>query len=246
MVWENLGYMVQSVSFFGMGVIFGVIGILATMTKSITKDQDVWALLFSSLAWLFALMIPEMFLSTTLFLIGCIGLFFAYTGLLKLLQSTNIFVIAIIAWGIYTVLLIGTGAYTTDLAWATSYEQTQSDIATVVAGISPWGSTVDDISSHGLCNPILGSGLCENSIIKAVFNLGIFDYIASFFNILGYIGKAVKFAGMAVMAPFILRNVLITYVENTIIYNIMMLMYQLFNIVILYNIIKFVLAKRGY
>lgn len=75
----------------------------------------------------------------------------------------------------------------------------------------------------------------------------MFDVFASILNIPGYIGKAIRFAGMTVFAPLIIGATLKAKATAlNAIAGVLMGIYATFwNLVILYNLIMFILNKRG-
>ena len=58
MVLEYIGDMLGSITIIAGGLLFSIIAIILGLTRAITKETSVWAILFASLSWLFALILP--------------------------------------------------------------------------------------------------------------------------------------------------------------------------------------------
>lgn len=244
MIYDSIGTLLTNIGLFGGGMAFGILGLIFGIARGMTKNHDMWALIFSAFAWTMALIAPNTLFAGTIFVAGAIGITLAYTPLIKQATESNIFLVAIIAALINVSMLIGVGAFGESLNWGTNIDEVQTDIITILGQETT--AISQETPAHGLCTPSQErAGTCTPSAIGGTFNPLIFDVFASILTIGDYIGKAIKFAGMAVFAPFIISGLLAGMVTNGFIGYMIGLYATFWNLVVLYNIIKFILNKRG-
>lgn len=241
MVYDAIGTMLMNIGMFGGGITFGVLGLILGAVRGMTKNSEMWAIGFSALAWLIAMMIPNVPWAITIFTAGAIGITLAFMPILKKMEDTNIFTIAIISAIINLLIVFGSGAMAYSLDWQTNMDSVQTDIATTL-GVET-ANFESTSPQHGLCRP--DDPNCQTGAIAGAFNNLIFDVFASVLAIGDYISKAIKLAGLVVFAPFVLTNVIKPMITNTIIFYLVAIMVSMWNLAIVYKIIAFVLNKRG-
>lgn len=223
---------------------FGILGLLFGITRGMTKDKDMWALIFSSFAWLIALIVPNTIFAATIFLAGAIGITLAYMPVIKELAESNIFIVAAIALIVNISLLFGAGIFYQSVGWGTNLDNARAGIMNVTYNVS--SESGDIMVEHGLC--ARGStvrGECNPTPLEGVFNSVVFDVFASILAIGTYITKAITLAGMAVLAPIIIAQTFSTLIANTFVGYLIAIYIVFWNLAIIYNIIKFILNKRG-
>lgn len=67
MVYDAFSGLVMNISLFGGGLIFAVLAVLFGLTRGMTKNDEMWALIFASFAWLLALIVPNVPWAATIF-----------------------------------------------------------------------------------------------------------------------------------------------------------------------------------
>lgn len=249
MVYESIVQMIAGVSIFGLGMTLGILGILFGVMRGMSKNADVWAITFSAFAWAFALAIPNPWWASSIFLAGAIGITTAFMPIMKELQQSSIFGLAIVAAIMNIILLVGLGAYDESITWGDNFAESQTDIENLfnVGG----GALTNQTPGHGLCSPNdagLPAGednICDTEALQGSYNPLYFDPIAGVITMGKYVGKGIKFAGMAVLAPIIISQDLKTLANNTLVIILIGIYANVWNLVILWQVIRFMLNRRG-
>ncbi len=205
MPYDSLAIMWMNIGMFGGGLAFGILGLILGATRGMSKNSEVWAITFSAFAWLIAMMIPNVPWAITIFLCGSVGIILSFLPVLKKMGDTNIFIIGIISLIINLLLVFGSGSFTDSLGWTTNIDNIQVDIAhTLGISTTAMGTNVPD---HGLCRPDVPKSECEETVSSGgIWDSLLFDVFASIMAIGDYIFKAIKLAGMAVLAPFVIAK----------------------------------------
>lgn len=60
MVFESIGQMIADISVLGAGMTFGILGLVAGITRGMSKNNKLWALTFGAFAWIIALIAPTL------------------------------------------------------------------------------------------------------------------------------------------------------------------------------------------
>ena len=245
---ESVGMLIMNIGLFGMGMAFGVLGLILAISRSVTKNSDHWAITFSAFAWAIALIIPQVWWSAFIFGMGAFALSLAFMPIVRKMGDSNIFTIAVIAIVLNMLILIGSGAYSTSFAWQDNYDSSLTDIERIV-GIQG-GKINQSIPESELCQPneLNPDGTpCEPDVISGSFNENLFMPYASVLTIGNYLGKAAAFMGMAILAPAVLTTNLASeeYFKNIFILMLMGFMVSAWQLAIFYKTIMFVINKYG-
>lgn len=241
MVYDSIGTLMTNVGLFGGGMLFGILGLIMAITRGMTKNSEKWAITFALFAWIIALAIPNTVWAVGVFAAGSVALIFALMPIMTKMEDVNIFVIAVIALCLNLIMVIGAGGFQESLYWMDNLGEAQQDIAELL-GTS--NSAFDGaVPEHGLCRPDDPS--CSSSAIAGAFNPLIYDVFASVLTIGDYIAKAIKLAGAAVFAPFVISAYIRTHITNFVVWFLISVLMVLFNFAIIYKVIAFVLNKRG-
>lgn len=244
MVYDSIGYLLTDIAIFGSGTLFGILGLIFGISRGMTKKDDMWALVFASVSWMIALIAPNTVFAAAVFLAGAAAVTIAYLPLVKNLNESSVLTIAIIAILINLTIVIGSGSFNASLNWHTNLEEVQDSIAGL------FGTSVSELQAEtpetGLCTPrAQEEGLCENSLIGGIFEPLVFDVVSTVVNVASYIGKAIAFAGMSLMAPLIIIK---TFTQSGVINTVVAYMFGLYalmwQLLILYQIVRFTSNKR--
>lgn len=245
---ESVGQLILNIGLFTGGMAFGILAIVLAISRSMTKNRNHWAIIFSMFAWTIALIIPQVWYSALIFGFGAFALSLAFMPIVEKTGDKNIFILAIIAGVLNLLLLLGTGAYDVSLAWQDNYDDSLTTIENVLnVEITNLGNGVPE---YEVCSPnsLDANGEpCESDVTSGTFNENLFVPFASVLTIGQYIGKAVAFIGMTTLAPIVLSSTLISggYFTNVIIVYLMGFMIAIWQMAIFYKLIAFVLDKRG-
>lgn len=241
MPYDSVGTLLTNIGMFGGGIAFGVLGLILGAVRGITKNSELWAITFSAIAWLIAMMIPTVTWALTIFIAGAVGISLSFMPILKKMEDTNIFAIAIISMVINILLLFGSGAYKMSLGWEDNINGIQDDIGSLLGAQATSAQAITP--THGLCRP--DDPTCTTETTASSFLDSVFDPILSALAVVTYIGKAMNLAGSAVLAPFVIAKTILSKIGNTIIYYLIAIMVTFWNFAIIYKTIAFILSKRG-
>lgn len=232
----------MNLGLFGGGIGLAIAGLIMGSVRGMTKNSDMWAIGFSAFAWLIALMIPNVPWAITIFLMGAIGITFAFMPTLRKIGDTNIFVLASISILVNLLLMFGSSAYDVSLNWNNDFELIQSDISSFLG--AEVGNVDSSLPSNGLCRP--GQTNCDSSILNNTFlDTLLYDVFASILAIGLYLAKAMIFFGMVVTAPYAMAYTIQNRVTNSIILYLIMTIPLIWNMAILYKVFAFMFNKRG-
>lgn len=245
---ESLGQLILNISLFTGGMAFGILGLVLAISRSMTKNNDHWGLIFSSFAWIIALIIPQIWYSALIFGFGAFGLTLAFMPIIEKAGDNNIFMLAIIAGVLNALLLFGTGAYDVSLAWQDNFDSSLSDISSITG--TQFNNIGEGLPEYDVCAPneVNSNGEpCKSDVVSGTFNQNLFVPFASVLTIGTYIGKAVAFIGMTALAPVVITTTLASdgYFTNTIIILLMGFLVSLWQMAIFYKLVLFILNKRG-
>ena len=235
-----------SIGLMGGGMLLGVLGLVIASVRGTTKNKDMWALGFSTLAILISLAIPNAIFASGIFIMGAIALTMAFTPIIqgekgRGVDDANIFVIAVIAGLINILLMVSFNAYASSLTWQDNLDGVRNDIASILG--TEVNSFENGIPQNGLCKP--NDQECTNSWISGAFNPLIFDVFASVLAIGDAIGSVIKLAGMTVLAPFVIGFAIKNIVASPIVALLLSIYIALWNFIIVYKTITFITNRRG-
>lgn len=243
MVYETIATMLTNISLFGTSIVFVILALIAGFTRGMGKKSELWALTFSVLAWIMALMIPNAPWASIIFFCGAISVTIAYMPLLKKSGDANILVIGIIFIIMNLTLIIATNTWSESLSWDESITASRNVIATTL------GTQVMYISSktpnHGLCLPEDPDCSEEETKKRGIIDILVYEVWASLFNIGGYAGKAIGLASMAVLGPVVIQKKIAPQITNIFIGYLIGIYITMWNLIILYKIVIFILRKSG-
>lgn len=240
-VWEAFGSMMNNVGLFGMGLLVAVLAVIAGITRGMSDEPSQWGLIFSVTSWLIAFTLPHVIFGSILFLIGALGFYFAYEPLLKKVEISNIFIMSKITLAVFLTLSFGLIMHDATMGYAPNEEKLLSGMDEFYSWSTNWRSA-NEVGT-GLCAP--NDQACTNELEGGFINTLIYDIIGGILNLAGYVSKAIKYASYVVLAPTIIGGRIVSFIVNPFISTIIYLFTFLWNIAILYNVIKFVLNKRG-
>lgn len=239
---DSIGTLILNTSLLGAGALFGLLGIVMGIARGMTKNQEMWGVSFATFAWLIALIAPNQTWAVGMFIAGAVALTTIFASMMPSINENNIFVIATIAGILSVIMLIGSGTFTKSANWGYNLEQARTDVYGTLNVVKL--NYIAETPNHQICQ--MGDNSCQNVAIQnSAYNPGFFDVIASVLAIGRYVSIAITFIGMAVLAPFLLTTVIAAYVMNPFIAILIGVYANMYNIVVLYHVIKFILNKRG-
>lgn len=247
MVYDAVGTLVTSISLFGVGTLFAFLGILFAISRSMTKHSESWALIFSVFAWVIALIIPSIPWASFIFIAGTIGITLAFNPIFEKMNDSNIFTIGIIVMVIYIIVGAGVGIYDEAPSWGSSLSAVQTSTVAKLVDARLDTNEFRTRTTSGLCDP--STEECtegeDPGLLQRVSTV-VFDVVSSSVAVATYIGKAFAMGGMALFMPFILtKHVMDANSNLNVVVMVLMGTYlMIWNMIIIYKMITFVLAKR--
>lgn len=235
------GILINELSIFGMGMLLGVLGILFGIARGMSSNHRMWALTFSTFAWITSFVMVDTIFASTIFAAACIGYILTFQPMISDLGQSNVYIVAAMSMAIHLVLAFM-------LMFNAAYTETQTDQDIIQSILDP---ALDKLNTEyetrqieaGVCDP--ADNECTDTATTGGFDSGIFDTLASIINIGKFAINALKFIGYIVLAPFVIGVQIAGLAANGVVSALVGLLAFFWNLTNLYNLYKFILNKRG-
>jgi hypothetical protein len=218
-----------------MAIVMGV-------TRGTSKDTSVWSITFATFATIIGLIIPQIYFGTMVFITGMLAYYVSFMPIIKKINNVNIFHLAYIAIAINIILSISMLAYMNNLGTESNQNLITSKLNNIILNQDTGGSTYELVDT-GLCQP--EDVNCETQLQKGTTENDNFDLIGGILNIAGILGKGIALIAYASLGTAIVGTQLILLISNPVIAFLVGMALISWNLAIVYNIVKFVLNKRG-
>lgn len=231
-----------NIGLLGIGLLFGVAGMIMGAVRGMTKNQDMWAIGFGMLAWTIAILIPNTIWAGSIFLMGTVGIMLSFMPLINKTEDSNIFALAVLFIILNIIILLGSGAFLQSSQWQYNQDDVREDILNLFQSInSDYG---DEIPTSGLCTTIQQQqGTCTPEVETENLDSSFFDVFTSMISIGVFISKGLALAVGVLYAPALIQTLFVN--GNPFIYGLMSIVIFLLDGIIVYKIVAFILNKRG-
>ena len=236
MVFEVIGEVLSNNALFGGGMFLGILGIILGTTRGLVSQMRYFTILFSSLCWVFSIVLfPNFLESGLLFLTGAIGFISAFSETLGSYAELDIFKLSLMAFSLNLVLTVGFMFFEAGIGYPTSLEETDAVNLIINSGLEGVEKSLEE---HKLENGDISSGSYDSLS---------FDLVSSALNILGWLLIAVKFIAITALLPLMITWKLSPLLGgfNEVLAWIIGLVLNGYNLIVIYHTIMFVLNKRG-
>lgn len=246
---ESIGQLVLNISLFATGMGFAIVALVLAISRSMTKDNDYWALIFTAFAWCIALVIPNVWFAGIVFGFGAFALTLSFLPIINKIGDSNILILGILALVMNLMLLIGTGAFALSIDWENDYNKAYNDIYYTIN--SPLSVFENSTPETELCPPNQidsNNVTCKtDAIAQSSFEQSIFAPLASVFTMGTYANKGSQLFGATALAGLVINNKIKenNYFKNEIITFLIAIYITLWELVIFYKLVIYVTNRWG-
>lgn len=233
---------------FGFGISIAVAALILGAVRSITKDTRHWAILFGSISWLLSLIITNPLQSGMMFTLGTIGVWLSMSSQFERYRDMDILQFAFGSLIIGIIFTSGFAMYDGIRGDVTDRDRITAAWSYLPDKLNNWANQVDSsgAQSSGLCD-VVENPNCQDSLQQAsAYDAGIFDIFYAILKLAAYIAKVIKFMGLAITAPaMVALRMNIMMAKSSMGLALANIALMLWNLAIVYQVAKFMLAKRG-
>lgn len=197
-----MGYMIGEIALGGAGMVFAILALVIGLMKNTTGNQDDWPIIFTTLSWTIAMIIPNIVYTGIIFAAGALTLTMAFTPMLNKARQPSIILMGIIIIVINAMLIIGSGLFSIAVGWQTTYSYAKSDTMTILRVQA--ANIGNETPQTGLCKPNaqnVNNRTCESVASTNKFNPLSYVPFATVLSIATYVAKAIVFIGATATAP---------------------------------------------